>query len=181
MTEQGLQRPVIRGAGREDANALALVGTATFLETYAEIVPGRDMIVHTASKHAPSVYAAWADDPSVCLWIAETHTKAPAGYLVLIPATLPVEGPEPGDLEVLRIYVLDRYHGTGLGRALLGHAIEDAHARKALRLVIGLHAQNKKALAFYQRHGFEVIGRRNFIVGETVCEDLVVGLNLRKE
>jgi len=181
MSGDVLDRPVIRRAGRDDAHALALVGAATFLETYAEVVPGRDMIVHAASKHAAAVYAAWAEDRAVRLWIAETHTKAPAGYLVLIPATLPVEGPEPGDLEVLRIYVLDRYHGTGLGRALLGHALEDAHARKAPRLVIGLHAQNNKALAFYQRQGFEVIGRRNFIVGETVCEDLVVGLSLRKE
>jgi len=181
MSEYVLDRPVIRRAGRDDAHALALVGAATFLETYAEVVPGRDMIVHAASKHAPAVYAAWADDPAVRLWIAETHMKAPAGYLVLIPATLPVEAPAANDLEVLRIYLLDRYHGTGLGHALLRHAIEEARARRAPRLVIGLHAHNNKALAFYQRQGFEVIGRRNFIVGETVCEDLVVGLSLRKE
>jgi ribosomal protein S18 acetylase RimI-like enzyme len=181
MSEHGVHRPVIRRAALQDADALALVGAATFLETYAEIVSGRDMIMHVASKHAPALYALWAEDPSVRIWIAETHTRAPAGFLVLIPATLPVEGPEAGDLEVLRIYVLDRYHGTGLGHALIRVAIEEARARKAPRLVIGLHGENKKALAFYRREGFDVIGRRTFIVGDAVCDDLVVALSLRGE
>jgi ribosomal protein S18 acetylase RimI-like enzyme len=181
MADDGSDRPVIRRAGPEDAAALALVGGATFLETYAEIVPGRDMIAHVADKHAPAVYAAWADDPAMCAWIAETRTGAPAGYLVLIPATLPVEAPLADDLEVLRIYVLDRYHGTGLGHALIRIAIDEARDRKAPRLVIGLHGQNSKALAFYRRQGFEVIGRRSFTVGATVCDDLVVALNLREE
>jgi GNAT superfamily N-acetyltransferase len=181
MSDCGLHRPVIRRAGAEDADALSLVGAATFLETYAEIVPGQDMMAHVAGKHAAAVYAAWAEDPAVCLWIAETHTKAPAGYLVLIPATLPVEEPGSDDLEVLRLYVLDRYHGSGLGHALMRQAIEEAWAHNAPRLVIGLHARNKKALAFYERQGFEVIGRRSFTVGTAVFDDLVVALNLRRK
>jgi ribosomal protein S18 acetylase RimI-like enzyme len=181
MSTSSTQRPSIRRAVSGDAAALALVGAATLLETYTELVQGPDLIAHARNKHAETLYAAWITDPDVCIWIAETQTAAPAGYLVLIPATLPIGSPEPGDVEVLRIYVLSRYQHTGLGHALMQHAIAEARARAAPRLILGVNKDNTKALAFYARQGFKTIGRRDFPVGNAIFDDLVVSLNLQKE
>jgi ribosomal protein S18 acetylase RimI-like enzyme len=176
-----LLRPTIRRASPKDAAALALIGAATLLETYTELVQGPDLIAHARNKHAEAVYAAWITNPEICIWIAETRTAAPAGYVVLIPATLPIGSPAPGDLEVLRIYVLSRYQNTGLGHALMQHAIAEARARAAPRLVLGVNKDNAKALAFYARQGFKTIGRRDFPVGNAIFDDLIVSLNLQKE
>jgi ribosomal protein S18 acetylase RimI-like enzyme len=166
----------IRRARESDISALILVGTATFLETYTEILPGPDVVSHCAVHHAREKYAAWLADPECAVWIAEARLGAPIGYLVLIPATLPLEGPVAGDLEVLRIYVLAPYHKDGLGYRLMQMAIEEARVRGAGRLVLGMHNDNVRAMAFYRRQGFEVIAAREFVVGDTICSDSVFAL-----
>lgn len=165
----------IRRATPADAAALALIGAATFLETYCELINGSDLIAHVTHRHAEAVYAAWAIDPSVAIWIAETQTGAPAGYAVLTPASLPVEYPRAEDREILRLYVLARYQKTGLGHALMQAGLAEARRSGAPRVVLGVYHGNAKALAFYARQGFAIIGRRNFSVGAAMFDDLVLG------
>ena len=168
----------LRRATADDATALALVGAASFLETYAELIPGTDMIAHCREKHAAQVYAAWLADPTCAVWLAQTAVGAPVAYLVLIPASLPVEGPKPGDVEVLRIYALSRFHGEGLGYRLMAAAVAHAQALGAPRVVLGTHEGNAKALAFYARQGFGHIAGRRFTVGTSIFCDHVLAKDL---
>jgi ribosomal protein S18 acetylase RimI-like enzyme len=170
---------VIRRAVASDATALALVGGATFLETYSEILPGAALVAHCAAQHRAEVYAGWLADPACAVWIAEAALGAPAGYLVMVPATLPIGAVVAGDLEVLRVYVLAPYYGTGLGFRLMGAAVAEARSRGAGRVVLGMNNQNERALGFYRRQGFGAIGAREFLVGGAVCSDTVLGLVLR--
>jgi ribosomal protein S18 acetylase RimI-like enzyme len=165
----------IRHARTGDEHALFLLGCATFLETYAELLPGLDLIQFTQTKHSPIHYAAWLADPAITIWLAESSTKCPVGYLVLTPATLPVGAPDPGDLEIQRIYVLTRYHMSGLGSRLMDLALARAVSVDAKRVVLGVHNDNARALAFYGRHRFDVISTRDFQVGATQCCDSVLG------
>jgi len=169
----------IRTAILGDEQALALVGAATFLETYAHMIPGPDLVAHCATKHSPETYAAWLADPSVTIWLAETEAQAPIGYLVLTRATLPVDEPQPHDLEVQRIYVLSRFQRTGMGYALMNLAVSKSLSKGADRLVLGVHNENAKALAFYKRQGFNVIDSRRFHVGISVFCDSVLARTLR--
>lgn len=143
------------------------------LETYAEKVPGDDIVAHCANRHSVAVYEAWLKDPRNTTWIAETMTGAPAGYLVLMPATLPDKHPHADDLEIQRIYVLSRYHGTGLGPRLMQAAIEAARIGGARQLVLGVLKTNTRAVAFYERQGFTRIDVRKFQVGQTLFDDFV--------
>jgi len=169
----------IRTAFPGDEHALALVGAATFLETYAHMIPGTDLITHCATNHSPETYAAWLHDPSVTIWLAETAVRAPVGYLVLTKATLPVEAPHPQDLEIQRIYVLQRFHRSGMGYALMNLAVAKSLSRGAERVVLGVHNENERALAFYQRQGFVAIDARKFHVGISVFCDSVLARTLR--
>ncbi len=145
------------------------------LDTYAERLPGPDIVAHCAGRHSASVYADWLANPDVVTWLAETQTEAPVGYLVLMPATLPEADLQPGDLEVQRIYVLSRFHGAGLGHRLMRLAIDEARRHGARRLVLGVLQANTRAVAFYRRQGFDMIGARRFTVGSSVFDDHVMG------
>ena len=169
----------IRQAHPGDEHALALVGSATFLETYAHMIPGTDMILHCSTKHSAETYAAWLTDPAVTIWLAETEVRSPIGYLVLTRATLPTEAPQPEDLEIQRIYVLNRFHRTGMGYALMNLAVAKAVSKGAARLVLGVHNDNARALAFYQRQGFSIIDGRKFCVGDSIFCDKVLARPLR--
>ncbi len=168
----------IRVATGEDAEALSLVGAATMLETYAGFIPGPDLVAHCRVRHAASFYSEWLADPDNRIWLAETHTGAVVGYAVLTRATLPDPDPHPDDLEVQRIYVLSRFHGSGVGYALMNKAIECARQMQARQLVLGMLKLNEKAFAFYKRQGFDLIGQRYFQVGQSTFDDYVLGIRL---
>lgn len=168
----------IRVCGPGDEEALALVGQATFLETFAGVLPGSDIVAHCRTQHAASVYRAWLDG-GARVWIAEADpTEAPIGYLVLARASVPVENPSDRDLEVKRIYLLHQFHGRGVGKRLMSEAEDHARHVGANRLLLGVYSRNDRAVAFYERVGFRRIGTRRFRVGEHDYDDLVLSMDL---
>ena len=168
----------IRLAVEADAAELSLIGQAAFLDTYAEIVPGADLVAHCGRTHSVEVYARWLADPGCAVWLAETVTGAPVGYCVMIPAILTHTQTHPADMEVLRIYVLSRFYGQGVGYRLMQVAVDVARSHGARHVVLGMLKKNARALAFYQRQGFAVVGTRSFQVGEMVMDDYVLALPL---
>lgn len=169
------QPVTIRPARPGDEAALALVGAASFLESYAGIVDGQGIIRHCQERHTAEVYARALADPSQRLWLAEIAPGgAPVGYLHLAAPDLPVPT-GPNDIEIKRIYVLSRLHGTGLGRTLVETALEHARAAGHTSVVLGVYKGNERALAFYGRAGFEALGERQFDVGGNVYCDWVMG------
>ncbi|NUO76032.1 GNAT family N-acetyltransferase [Lysobacter sp. 5GHs7-4] len=165
-------------AGGDEA-ALALVGQASFLETFAGILGGRDIVQHCERAHAPSVYRAWLDDPACALWLAEAEPgDAPVGYAVVAPAQLPLADLAADDLELKRIYLLSRFHGGGWGKRLLAAAVAHARAAGARRLLLGVYAGNAAAIGFYERAGFRAVGTRSFNVGGRDYDDRILSLAL---
>jgi ribosomal protein S18 acetylase RimI-like enzyme len=156
---------VIRRADAPDADALALAGSATFLEHFSDLIDGADIVAHCRTEHAPGVYRRWLEGDSARIWIVETPTRSIVGYLVLDRSALAVEQPRPGDLEVKRIYILGRHQGAGFGRRLMELAINEARALGADRLLLGVYSRNSRAIAFYEHLGFRRIGERRFRVG----------------
>lgn len=165
----------LRRAVPDDAGALALVGAATFLESYCLDLPGPDIVAHCAKAHAEATYAEWLGEPDHALWVVEAG-RAVVGYAMLAPSVLPEARSD--DLELRRLYVLTRFQGGGTGRRLVETVAAEARARGARRLTLGMYGGNRAALAFYTRVGFETIGTRTFTVGDQVCDDLVLGLEL---
>jgi ribosomal protein S18 acetylase RimI-like enzyme len=159
----------VREAGLEDVEKLALVGAATFLETFAGVLGGSAIVAHCKSKHSAEYYSdALA---SGCRgFVAELDPdNAPVGFVLVGPPDLPATG--EGDLELKRIYVLSRFHGSGLGAALMQQAIAAADGFR--RLVLGVYDGNDRAKRFYQRNGFEPIATRRFDVGGTLYDDTI--------
>jgi ribosomal protein S18 acetylase RimI-like enzyme len=170
---------VIRAANQADADMLALVGAATFLDSFAGEHTGADILGHCQRNHSPEVYRRWLQDPAARLWLAEDAVgNAPVGYLVMDRASLPLPDLQPADYEVKRIYLLARYHGQGSGRLLMQHAIDGARALGARRLLLGVYDRNLAAIAFYRRLGFTIVGERAFWIGNRECHDHLFGLQL---
>lgn len=168
----------LRRAGQGDAPAASLVAGASFLETFAGVLTGEDIIAHVAMKSSAAAFAAWIADPRSVVTLAEHDSGgAPLGYSVLTePAD--VGAVDAHDLELRRIYTLACARGTGLGAALMTRAIDDARALGGRRLVLGVLGTNAQACAFYERQGFAIIGARRFKVGETWHDDRVYARNI---
>ena len=159
-----------------DEEALALVGAATFLETFAGLLDGPDILAHCRVQHAAAQYAVWLADPTYKLWLAELR-GASVGFAVLSPPDLPIALTKD-DIELKRIYLLHRFQGGGLGRRLLEWSAAEARSSGKKRLLLGVKADNTAALAFYHRFGFVLIGERKFLVGSMLCDDYILSLAL---
>ena len=163
----------LRRAGQGDAPAASLVAGASFLETFAGVLAGEDIVAHVATKSSATVLDAWIADPASVVTLAEHDSGgAPLGYSVLTePADVGLVGAH--DLELRRIYTLACARGTGLGAALMARAIDDARVLGGRRLVLGVLGTNAQACAFYERQGFAIAGARRFKVGATWHDDRV--------
>ena len=170
----------IRQAAPGDEYILGAIGSATFLESFIEDIPGVDLVKHCHEQHSVEAYRAFltAHDPRYACWIASyAETGAPIGYAVTCPPDLPVET-YATEIELKRIYVFSRFHGSGAGQAL--NDLADAHARSLWcpRILLGTYDENKRAIAFYNREGYVQVGTRRFQVGDQVFDDIVMAKTL---
>ncbi|MFN3515157.1 MAG: GNAT family N-acetyltransferase [Phenylobacterium sp.] len=164
----------IRRCEAGDEQALALVGAATFLETYAGVLPGADILAHCRTEHSEGLYADWLTRRGYSLWLAEAEEGgAPVGYAALTPPDLPVPTGEK-DIELKRIYLLNRFHGSGLGARLMTTAMDKAAKTGFTRMLLGVFGGNSRAIAFYARQGYAEAGVRKFRVGSNEYDDLVL-------
>jgi ribosomal protein S18 acetylase RimI-like enzyme len=169
----------IRACTPGDEDALALIGQATFLETFAGVLAGQDILAHCKVAHSAEHYRACLSNPSQALWLAELSPgSAPVGFMVVAPAQLPLPDIGEDDLEIKRIYILSKFQGGGLGRKLVLQAIAAARDGKAKRLLLGVYANNESAIGFYRHMGFEQRGTRKFVVGAREYDDNIMGLSL---
>ena len=88
-------------------------------------------------------------------------------------------GPQPGELKVHKLYLLGAYHGLGLGRLMLQHAVAYAAGSGYDSVVLNVNRNNSKAIAMYERNGFMVresvvvdIGN-GFVMDDYVMECIV--------
>ena len=170
---------ILRRGIEADAGAIALAGAATFLETYAGVLGGADIVAHCQHEHSASRYLRWLQSPTARVWVVETpDTAAMVGYLVghVVDETsdLPLEDLRPTDFEIRRIYLLSRFQGAGIGRSLMERAISDARSLGAQRILLGVHSRNERAIGFYQQLGFVICGSRIFRIGSCNCDDRIM-------
>ena len=168
----------LRRAVAEDAAALSLVASATFLEAFAGVLAGPDIVAHCASKSSPAAFARWiADSASVVMLAEAAEGAAPLAYTVLTTPDLPIET-RADDIELKRIYVLERAHGHGLAGELMARALGDARMIGKRRILLGVYGGNARAQRFYEKQGFAVVGTRQFQIGSALHDDLIYGRGL---
>jgi diamine N-acetyltransferase len=169
----------LRECTLEDAQTLSLIGAATFLEVFAGILEGASIVAHCQNQHAPDVYRKYLAQPGARAWLAVVPPgDAPVGYVLLTAPDLPLADLTEADIELKRIYLFSRFQGNGRGQALMSCALEAARLMGKTRVLLGVHAENAKALAFYRKCGFVQVGVRTFQIGATQYNDLVLGRSL---
>jgi ribosomal protein S18 acetylase RimI-like enzyme len=170
--------PIIwRKADVRDAEALAYLGAATFMATFAFDHPGQPMMEHLRQEHSAEYYASALRDPANDILIGETPLGAPVGYAMVTPPSHPTYQ-QNGDIELKRIYLLGPWQGGGNGRDLLNRVFAVAEERRTKRLLLSVYEKNVRAIAFYEQAGFAAIGETIFMVGPVPFRDLVYARNM---
>jgi ribosomal protein S18 acetylase RimI-like enzyme len=160
-----------RDAAVDDAAALDRIFDVTFCDTFGHLYRPEDLQMFLSSFGV----AEWEEhlrDPSFACRIAEVDGE-PVGYAKLGPVKLPVEDDQSAIL-LDQLYVLKEHHGAGIARELMDWALAEAKARGADAMYLTVYVENHRARRFYDRYGFEAVGRYDFMVGNHADEDIIM-------
>jgi ribosomal protein S18 acetylase RimI-like enzyme len=164
----------IRRATLEDAALLADLGTRLFEQTFGEMNDAEDMQDYLASAFSPDIQKAEIADPDRATFLAFDDSETAIGYAMARRGSRSNGVVAERPVEVQRIYVDRTLHGTGLGAALMAACVDQARAWNGEVLWLGVWQENPRAIAFYKRTGFVVVGEQEFMVGRDVQHDFVM-------
>jgi ribosomal protein S18 acetylase RimI-like enzyme len=154
-----------------DARALHEIFEKSFCDTFAHLYRSEDLEAFL-SGFTVEGWESQLRDPAYSFRIAEDQGK-PVGYLKLGPMKLPIE--VPGRAILLdQLYILKEHHGSGISHALMDWALEESLGRGATDLYLTVYVDNHRARRFYERYGFDPVGRYDFMVGNHADEDIIM-------
>ena len=163
---------ILREARPDEAALIARLARQSFTETFADANTPEDLALFLDSAYRDAQQGAELADPDWTTLLA-LEDGVPAGFAQLRrnhPEAC-VTGPAP--VELNRLYVLQAFHGRGLGAALMQAVVERARAEGFRTLWLGVWEHNLKAQAFYRRWGFRDVGSHRFLVGTDLQTDRI--------
>ncbi len=165
--------PRLQRATVQDADRLADLAARLFEWTYRGQDDPQDLATYIQEKFTPAAMAQTLTDPNGVIFIAEAESGL-CGYahLQLESAAPEVVAAHPAEL--VRLYVDPSWFGQGLGAALLEAVLATAVREGADILWLIVYHRNSRAKAFYAKHGFQSVGRREFHVGAATTLDDVL-------
>lgn len=167
----------VRSATLSDAELLADLGARTFYDAFAAENTEADMSAYLAGAFSADIQAAELADPETAFLIA-TSDEGPVGYARLRTGMAPacVAGDSP--VEIVRFYSDTRWIGRGVGSALMGACLSRAESLGCDVVWLDVWERNPRAIAFYERCGFAVVGEQDFVLGDDVQHDLLMARGL---
>lgn len=163
----------IRYATTTDAALLADLGAKTFRETFEADNTPENMAAYLESAFSTNTLTTELIDPASCFLIAHSGNTA-VGYVKLRSGETPPEIGDPSAIELQRIYVLRDWLGHKVGASLMQASLKEAAAKGHATIWLGVWQQNPRAIAFYQKWGFEKVSTHIFQLGDDPQTDWVM-------
>lgn len=157
----------VRDAIAGDALCIGVLGMQVFLDTYA--TQGiRASIAHEALQaFAPQTLSQLMAQPDISLVVAESNGHLVGFAQIKLNASHPMIS-TPDAAELQRLYIQERFTGMGIGYRLLQVAEQRAALGAAPLLWATVWEGNDRALGFYPRRGYAVLGSPTYsFQGET--------------
>jgi ribosomal protein S18 acetylase RimI-like enzyme len=162
---------VFRDAVPADLPAIDRVFRTSFCDTFADLYRPDDLEAFLGQFTS----AAWREEFEEARYrfrVAEAGGEI-VGFVKLGPSALPIETDKRA-IELRQIYILKQHHGSGIAAALIDWAIEQARRQGFEELYLTVYVDNNRAKRFYDRYGFEAVGRYDFMVGSQADEDIIM-------
>ncbi len=167
----------IRRAMPADAAALAALAESTFREAFAADNSQENLDQHCAQNFGAGIQGGEIADPQLITLLAETGGKL-VGFAQLRPMhpSSSVRAERPAELH--RIYVASEWHGRGVAGDLMRQVIAAAVESGSDCIWLGVWEHNPRAIAFYRKFGFRVVGDHSFMLGNDQQRDLILAAQL---
>jgi ribosomal protein S18 acetylase RimI-like enzyme len=167
----------IHQAGIDELEELQQISRTTFTETFSVHNSEENMRNYLRDNLSLEKLGEELNNPESSFYFAEMKDQV-IGYLKLNVGAAQNECKENTGLEIERIYVLKEYHGLTIGQLLFEKAISIAKSTEMQYVWLGVWEKNERAIAFYTKNGFKVVGHHLFKLGDDIQTDYLMKLAL---
>ncbi|TCJ13124.1 GNAT family N-acetyltransferase [Flaviaesturariibacter flavus] len=149
-----------------DAALLSRLAGQTFRESHGHSAAPADIDAYEAAKYKEAELERELSDPNNIYHLVY-YEGEPAGFSK-IQLNSPYKGAAQSNLAKLdRIYVLRAWYDKGLGKTLFQFLVSLMKDAGQAGTWLYTWKENHRAIAFYERQGFRIIGSHDFFLSPT--------------
>lgn len=165
--------PLLRTARASDASRLSEFAEAVFRDTFSEVNTAENMDAYCGDTFSPVLQAAELQDPDREAFLAETDGEL-VGF-VQLRWNVGLDGVyATSSVQLHRLYVARPWHGAGVAQQLMDATFGAARTRDVRHIWLGVWEHNPRAIAFYAKFGFSMVGEVVFPLGSELQRDVIL-------
>lgn len=164
----------LRIAGTGDSKLLSELGITCFTEAFGKYNSPEDLKIFLAGTYDEQKIFSELGDKIYTYIIAEDEKPEAIGYVKLSRKEIPEAIAGTSTIQIERIYVRQKIKGKKVGSLLMKKCIEIAQSENYHSIWLGVWQENKTAIDFYHKWGFENFGYKQFKIGNKVDDDFMM-------
>ncbi|WP_394666257.1 GNAT family N-acetyltransferase [uncultured Chryseobacterium sp.] len=164
---------IIKKASLSDLESIQKIGKETFYETFAPHNSEEQIQKYLTESFAEEKLIKELNNSYSEFYIAYDGENA-VGYLKINFGNAQTELQDESSVEIERIYVKSSHHGKKVGLLLYSKALDIAVSHHKKYIWLGVWEENKRAVNFYKKNGFEEFDKHIFRLGNDEQTDLMM-------
>src|SRR5262245_32554765 len=161
----------IRVATISDAEMMTEFAWRTFHDAFAPMNSPENMEAYMSQNFTLQKFSAQLADPRSTFLIAEIEAT-PVAFAKLYDGEIPDCVVGFALVEIERFYVDRQFHGKGVAQTLMQAWLDRLRQSGHGSVYLGVWDNNHRAIAFYRKYGFDVVGSHAFQMGDEAQNDL---------
>ena len=173
-----MRKAKIRIATVDDATHISALGKITFSETFGHLFTDKQDLHHYVETtfSVPKIRSGLHKSSNV-FWIAFVNEK-PVGYAKL-KLDSPTEFVDTTSVcQLQKIYVLKEFLSLKIGLELQEQLLLKAKELSYEYIWLSVLNSNDRAIRFYKKNGFDLIGNHDFTIGQEHFDFFAMGKSL---
>ena len=156
---------IVKATGK-DTPLLSEIATLTFIESHGRSAGQEDIQIYVTRNYNENVFKEELSDAKNIYHLIY-YDNNPAGYSKII-FDIPWPGSKVKNITKLeRIYLLKKFYNLKLGSALFHFNIHLSKRNNQAGMWLYVWKENERAVNFYKKNGFAIIGSYDFKISET--------------
>ena len=147
------------------AKIIAQLGAQSFIESHGSSASKPDIEKYVNEKFTVEQFKKELSDPAAIFRLMYSDGK-PAAYSKIIPSCANPLLAEKKVCKMERLYVLKDYYDKKLGQPLFDDSVRIAKEMLQKGLWLNVWTGNPRAIRFYEKQGFKIIGETSFKISE---------------
>lgn len=156
----------IQKAEVKDAKLLTRLARLSFEESHGASAPAEDIQNYITQYFTESSFEKELQNQQNVYYLIYFNDK-PAGFSKIVFNCPHANIPEPQITKLDRIYLLKEFYGQKLGQTLFEFNFGLSRQKGQRGLWLYVWKGNERAVRFYQKVGFKIVGSHDFKISET--------------